>query len=689
MQQYLQQDIQFLPGVGPKRADLLRQELQINTFEDLLTYYPFRYVDRSRFYRISEITSDMPQIQIRGKIVGYAAVGKGRGKRLTADFTDGSGQIQLVWFKGAKWIPENYPVGKELVVFGKPTVYQRKLNVVHPELEDPGKKHVVSSKLQSVYSTTEKLKDRYLTSKAISKLMANLVKGLPARFEETMPAWLLQKLNLVNLDTAMRQIHFPDSSGQYKRAELRLKFEELFYIQLNILQNKTDRNRRFKGNVFETVGDSFNTFYRDHLPFELTGAQKKVMKEIRRDMGSGRQMNRLLQGDVGSGKTLVALMSMLIAIDNGFQACIMAPTEILAQQHFKSVSKFLHGMDIRVELLTGSVKKTVRKPIHEALLDGSLHILIGTHALIEDVVQFKNLGFVVIDEQHRFGVAQRARLWKKADVLPHVLVMTATPIPRTLAMTLYGDLDVSVIDELPPGRKPIITRHSFDSKRLMVFGFLKKQLAAGRQAYIVYPLIKESEFMDYKDLEDGYESICRAFPPPDYQVSVVHGKMKPEEKEISMQHFVAGRTHIMVATTVIEVGVDVPNASVMIIESAERFGLSQLHQLRGRVGRGTEQSHCILMSGYKLSQEGKLRLDTMVRTNDGFEIAEVDLKLRGPGNIEGTQQSGVPFNLKIAHLGRDGQILQLARDTAELIITEDPDHVKKGNPNRIDWGIIS
>ncbi len=700
MQQYLQQDIQFLPGVGPKRADLLRQELQINTFEDLLTYYPFRYVDRSRFYRISEITSDMPQIQIRGKIVGYAAVGKGRGKRLTADFTDGSGQIQLVWFKGAKWIPENYPVGKELVVFGKPTVYQRKLNVVHPELEDPGKKHVVSSKLQSVYSTTEKLKDRYLTSKAISKLMANLVKGLPARFEETMPAWLLQKFNLVNLDTAMRQIHFPDSSGQYKRAELRLKFEELFYIQLNILQNKTDRNRRFKGNVFETVGDSFNTFYRDHLPFELTGAQKKVMKEIRRDMGSGRQMNRLLQGDVGSGKTLVALMSMLIAIDNGFQACIMAPTEILAQQHFKSVSKFLHGMDIRVELLTGSVKKTVRKPIHEALLDGSLHILIGTHALIEDVVQFKNLGFVVIDEQHRFGVAQRARLWKKADVLPHVLVMTATPIPRTLAMTLYGDLDVSVIDELPPGRKPIITRHSFDSKRLMVFGFLKKQLAAGRQAYIVYPLIKESEFMDYKDLEDGYESICRAFPPPDYQVSVVHGKMKPEEKEISMQHFVAGRTHIMVATTVIEVGVDVPNASVMIIESAERFGLSQLHQLRGRVGRGTEQSHCILMSGYKLSQEGKLRLDTMVRTNDGFEIAEVDLKLRGPGNIEGTQQSGVPFNLKIAHLGRDGQILQLARDTAELIITEDPDlkleknfifakHVKKGNPNRIDWGIIS
>ncbi len=700
MQQYLQQDIQFLPGVGPKRADLLRQELNINTVEDLLTYYPYRYVDRSRFYKISEVTSDMPFIQIKGRIKGYATIGKGRGKRLVADFTDDSGRLELVWFRGAKWIPENYPVGKELVVFGRPSVYQRKLNVVHPELEDPEKKHVVSSKLQAVYSTTEKLKDNYLTSKAISKLMANLIKGLPLKFEETLPAWLLQKLNLVNLDTAMRQIHFPDSSKEYKRAELRLKFEELFYIQLNILEGKSERNKRFRGNIFETVGENFNTFYREHLPFELTGAQKKVMKEIRRDMGSGRQMNRLLQGDVGSGKTLVALMSILIAIDNGFQACIMAPTEILAQQHYKSISTFLDGMDVRVELLTGSVKKAERVPIHEGLLDGTLNILIGTHAVIEDVVQFKRLGLVVIDEQHRFGVAQRARLWKKADVLPHVLVMTATPIPRTLAMTLYGDLDVSVIDELPPGRKPVITRHSFDSKRLMVFGFLKKQLALGKQAYIVYPLIKESETMDYKDLEDGLESISRAFPRPQYQVSVVHGKMKPEEKEASMAHFVAGLTHIMVATTVIEVGVDVPNASIMIIESAERFGLSQLHQLRGRVGRGADQSYCILMTGYKLSDEGKKRIETMVRTNDGFEIAEVDLKLRGPGDIEGTQQSGVPFNLKIAHLGRDSQILQLARDTAELIIEEDPDlkleknfifakHIKKGNPNRIDWGKIS
>ena len=700
MQQYLQQDIQFLPGVGPKRADLLRQELNINTIDDLLTYYPYRYVDRSKFYKISEVTSDMPFIQIKGKIHGYASIGKGRGKRLVADFTDGSGRLDLIWFRGAKWIPENYPIGKELVVFGRPSVYQRKLNVVHPELEDPEKKHVVSSKLQAVYSTTEKLKDNYLTSKTISKLIANLIKGLPKKFEETLPAWLLQKLNLINLDTAMRQIHFPDATAQYKKAELRLKFEELFYIQLNILQGKGERNKRFRGNIFETVGESFNTFYKEHLHFELTGAQKKVMKEIRRDMGSGRQMNRLLQGDVGSGKTLVALMSMLIAIDNGFQACIMAPTEILAQQHFKSLSSFLDGMDVRVELLTGSVKKADRIPIHQGLLNGTLNILIGTHAVIEDVVQFKRLGLVVIDEQHRFGVAQRARLWNKADVLPHVLVMTATPIPRTLAMTLYGDLDVSVIDELPPGRKPIITRHSYDSKRLMVFGFLKKQLAIGRQAYIVYPLIKESESMDYKDLEDGLESISRAFPPPDYQVSVVHGKMKPEEKEASMAHFVAGRTHIMVATTVIEVGVDVSNASIMIIESAERFGLSQLHQLRGRVGRGADQSYCILMTGYKLSDEGRKRIETMVRTNDGFEIAEEDLKLRGPGDIEGTQQSGVPFNLKIAHLGRDTQILHLARDTAELIITEDPDlkldknfifakHIKKGNPKKIDWGKIS
>ena len=700
MQQYLQQDIQFLQGVGPRRAELLKEELNVRTFEDLITHFPFRYVDRSKFYRVSEVTTDMPHIQIRGKITGYSAIGKGNRKRLVAEFTDGTGRLELVWFRGIKWIPETYPVGKEVVVFGKPSYYQRRINVVHPEIEDPDKKQSLTSKLQAVYPTTEKLKDNYLTSKAISKLQANLIKNLPERFEETLPAWLLQKLNLVNLDTALRQIHFPDSPAQYKKAELRLKFEELFYIQLNILQNKTLRTRRFRGNVFQKVGEIFNTFYRDCLPFELTGAQKRVMKEIRRDMGSGRQMNRLLQGDVGSGKTLVALMSMLIAIDNGFQACIMAPTEILAQQHFRSITAFLEGMELEVRLLTGSTKKSEREVIHRGLLEGTLPILIGTHALIEESVRFRNLGLVVIDEQHRFGVAQRARLWEKADVLPHVLVMTATPIPRTLAMTLYGDLDVSVIDELPPGRRPVITRHSYDSKRLQVFGFLRKKLAEGRQAYIVYPLIKESETMDYKDLEDGYESISRAFPPPDYQVSVVHGRMKPEEKEISMRHFVAGRTHIMVATTVIEVGVDVPNATVMIIESAERFGLSQLHQLRGRVGRGADQSYCILMTGYKLTDEARKRIDTMVATTDGFEIAEVDLKLRGPGDIEGTQQSGVPFNLKIAHLGRDGQILQLARDTAENIITEDPDlsmeknwlfakHVKKVHPDQIDWGNIS
>ena len=700
MQQYLQQDIQFLQGVGPKRAELLKEELNIHTFEDLITYFPFRYVDRSRFYRVSEVTTDMPYIQIRGKITGYTTIGKGNRKRLVAGFTDGTGHLELVWFRGMKWIPETYPVQKEVVIFGKPTYFNRRINVVHPEIEDPDKKHEVSSRLQAVYSTTEKLKDHYLNTKAISKLQANLIKNLPAAFEETLPAWLLQKLNLVNLDTALRQIHFPDTPAQYKKAELRLKFEELFYIQLNILQSKTLRNKRFRGNIFERVGENFNTFYRDCLPFELTSAQKRVMKEIRRDMGSGRQMNRLLQGDVGSGKTLVALMSMLIAIDNGFQTCIMAPTEILAQQHYRSITAFLGGMDLEVRLLTGSTKKGEREEIHEGLQAGSLPILIGTHALIEESVRFRNLGLVVIDEQHRFGVAQRARLWKKAEVLPHVLVMTATPIPRTLAMTLYGDLDVSVIDELPPGRRPVITRHSYDSKRLQVFGFLKKQLAEGRQAYIVYPLIRESESMDLKDLEDGYESISRAFPPPEYQVGVVHGRMKPEEKDISMKHFLAGRTHIMVATTVIEVGVDVPNATVMIIESAERFGLSQLHQLRGRVGRGADQSYCILMTGYKLSEEAKKRIGTMVETNDGFEIAEVDLKLRGPGDIEGTQQSGVPFNLKIAHLGRDGQILQLARDTAENIIEEDPDltleknwlfarHVKKGSPDRIDWGSIS
>jgi ATP-dependent DNA helicase RecG len=700
MQEFLKQDIQFLPGVGPVRGDILRKEIGIHTFEDLIYYFPYRYVDKSRFYKINEINPDLPYIQIRGTIRNYTTIGGGRKKRLVAAFGDETGTIELIWFKGTKWIPENFPPGKEVVVFGKPSVYNRKINLVHPEIEDPAKVKKVSSSLQAVYSTTEKMKDNYLPSKAISKLQSNLIHNLPSAFSETLPSWLLKKLKLVTLDTALKQIHFPDSVNDQKRAELRLKFEELFYIQLNILQKRTIRKTEFRGNRFPHVGEHLNSFYREKLPFELTGAQKRVMKEIRADLGSGKQMNRLLQGDVGSGKTLVALMSMLIALDNKYQACLMAPTEILAKQHYTSINKFLDGLNINVELLTGSTKNADRQRIHTTLSDNSLHILIGTHALLEDVVQFDNLGLVIIDEQHRFGVAQRAKLWKKSKVLPHILVMTATPIPRTLSMTLYGDLDISVIDELPPGRKPIITKHFFDNQRLRVFGFIREEIRKGRQIYIVYPLIQESEKMDYKDLEDGLESIARAFPPPEYAISVVHGRMKPEEKEIAMNHFIAGRTHIMVATTVIEVGVDVPNATTMVIESAERFGLSQLHQLRGRVGRGADQSYCILMSGYKLSEEGRRRLETMVSTNDGFEIAEVDLKLRGPGNLEGTQQSGVPFNLRIAHLGKDQQILTLARNIAEKILEEDPGlqlekhhifakHIRKGSPNAVNWGDIS
>jgi ATP-dependent DNA helicase RecG len=700
MQNFLKQDIQFLQGVGPARGDLLRKEINIHTYEDLIYYFPYRYIDKSKFYKVNEIHPDLPYIQIRGKIRGYSSIGGGRKKRLVAAFGDETGMVELVWFKGTKWIPENFPPGKEIILFGKPTVYNRKLNLIHPEMEDPAKIKKVQSNLQAVYSTTEKMKNNYLTSKAISKLQANLIQNLPASFNETLPSWLLQKLKLVTLDNALRQIHFPDSVTDYKRAELRLKFEELFYIQLNILQKRTVRKSAFTGNKFTRVGEHLNLFYKEYLPFELTGAQKRVLREIRADLGSGKQMNRLLQGDVGSGKTLVALMSMLIALDNSYQACLMAPTEILAIQHYKSISGFLEGLGVTIELLTGSTKKPDRQRIHATLSDGSLKILIGTHALLEDVVQFNDLGLVVIDEQQRFGVAQRAKLWNKGKMLPHILVMTATPIPRTLSMTLYGDLDISVIDELPPGRKPIITRHFYDNQRLKVFGFMKQEILKGRQIYIVYPLIRESEKMDYKDLEDGLESIARAFPPPEYAISVVHGKMKPEEKEIAMNHFVAGRTHIMVATTVIEVGVDVPNATTMIIESAERFGLSQLHQLRGRVGRGADQSYCILMSGYKLSEDGRKRIETMVATNDGFEIAEVDLKLRGPGDLEGTQQSGVPFNLKIAHLGRDQQILTLARDVAEKILEEDPQlqsekneifarHIRKGSPNLVNWGDIS
>ncbi len=700
MPDFLEQDIQYLPGVGPKRAEILKKELQITTFRDMLYHFPYRYIDRTRIYTISELSPDLQIIQLKGKIIGYEKSGYKGKKRLVAGFTDGTGTIELLWFRGEKWIIDTYKPGVEYIVFGKPTVFNNRLNIVHPDIDDLSKAKDLLTRLQPMYPSTEKLKDNFLSSKSIHRLVNTLLNLSAGRIEETLPAWLLKETSLISLPQALQNIHFPADALTLQKSEVRLKFEELFYLQLNILRIRAGRILSFNGYTFSRVGENFNRFYKENLPFELTGAQKKVLKEIRRDMGTGKQMNRLLQGDVGSGKTLVALMSMLIALDNGYQSALMAPTEILALQHFRTINKFLSGLDISVEILTGSSKKAERDRIHASLEDGSLPFLVGTHALIEDKVKFKDLGLVIIDEQHRFGVAQRAQLWKKSDTLPHVLVMTATPIPRTLAMTLYGDLDVSVIDELPPGRKPIKTIHITDSKRLRMHGFLREQIAEGRQVYIVYPLIQESEKMDYKDLSDGYESIVRAFPPPKYQVSVVHGKMKSEEKEISMKHFKEGRTHIMVATTVIEVGVDIPNASVMVIESTERFGLSQLHQLRGRVGRGADQSYCILMSGYKLSADAKKRIETMVRTNDGFEIAETDLQLRGPGDIEGTQQSGEAFDLKIAHLGKDGQILQYARDIASRIINDDPELGKEANyllkkqlkkiyRNNINWGVIS
>lgn len=697
----LKTEIKFLSGVGPKRAELLNKELGIYSLRDLLYYFPYRYIDRTRFYKINDLHSDLPYVQLKGKILSFQTIGTGRGpKRLSAEFSDGTGVIELLWFKAHKWIPDNYKTGVEYIIFGKPSVFKNRINIIHPEIDEMSREKILTTRLQPMYHTSEKLKNAYISSKVIQKMVYNLLQTQAKELEESLPAWLLKKAGLINLGQALHNIHFPDSPDLLKKAEYRLKFEELFLLQLNILKIKSGRNKKFKGYTFPIVGDYFNSFYANNLPFELTNAQKKVLKEIRRDMGTGIQMNRLLQGDVGSGKTMVALMSMLIAIDNGFQTCLMAPTEILANQHYNSLKNFLKDMDVSIELLTGSSRKKSRDRIHNSLLDGQLKILVGTHALIEDKVQFMNLGLVIIDEQHRFGVAQRAKLWQKSEKLPHVLVMTATPIPRTLAMTVYGDLDVSVIDELPPGRKSIKTLLLNDSKRLRMQGFIRKQIQEGRQIYIVYPLISESEKMDYKDLEDGYFSITRDFPLPEYHVNVVHGKMKPEEKNISMNQFKEGKADILVATTVIEVGVDVPNASVMVIESAERFGLSQLHQLRGRVGRGAEQSYCLLMAGYKLSEEGRKRLDTMVRTNDGFEIAEADLKLRGPGDIEGTQQSGIPFDLKIAHLGKDGQILYYARELATEIITEDPQLKDEKNfaldkqlkllyKKPINWGNIS
>jgi len=673
MQDFLETNITYLTGVGPKRAELFSKELDINTFHDLLYYFPFKYVDRSKFYKIAELDPDLPFVQIKGVIKGYYTEGHGAGKRLVADFADETGTLKLVWFKGAKWIIGSYSPGTEFIIFGKPGVFNGIVNIIHPEIEASEKAaQRLTSPLQAQYNTTEKLKNQFITSKTISKLIGNLLKQIKFRIPETLPTYIVSGYHLMDLHDALNKIHFPANPAEIEKSRYRLKFEELFYIQLNLLRYKTGRSRKYKGFVFSSVGNFFNSFYYNNLSFSLTEAQKKVIKEIRRDLGSGRQMNRLLQGDVGSGKTLVALMSMLIAIDNGYQACLMAPTEILATQHFNTITKMLEGIGIKVSLLTGSSRKSVRKAIDEALQDNSLKILVGTHALIEENVKFSNLGLVIIDEQHRFGVAQRARLWEKSTEPPHILVMTATPIPRTLAMTLYGDLDVSVIDELPPGRIPVKTMHFTDSERNKVFGFIRKQIEEGRQIFIVYPLIKESEKIDYKDLEDGWDTISRVFPAPEYCISIVHGKMTPADKEASMRLFRDGHAHILVATTVIEVGVDIPNASVMIIESAERFGLSQLHQLRGRVGRGAEQSYCILMTTDKLSKEAATRIEVMVSSNDGFEIAETDLQLRGPGDIEGTLQSGIPFDLKIANLSKDGQIIEYVRNIADGILSKDP-----------------
>ena len=722
----LSQDIKYLQGVGPNRALLLANELGIKTVGDLLAYYPYKYVDRSRIYKISEIDGSMPYVQLCGQIFSFETIGEGRNKRLIAHFADGTGSIDLVWFQGIKYVAKNYDCRKSYIVFGKPTVFNGHIQIAHPEIEnapehlkeqarttgnlfETGQLPPLTSNLSPLtshlsptfhpsYNTSEKMKRSGLNSAAMAKLTANMFKLLKEPLAETLPPYIVQQHHLMSYDEAVRNIHYPSSPEALRHAQLRLKFEELFYVQLNILRYVKDRQLRYKGIVFNTIGEHFNGFFYNHLPFQLTEAQKRVIREIRADMKSGRQMNRLLQGDVGSGKTLVALMVALIAIDNGCQACIMAPTEILAEQHLDTLREFLGDLPVRVELLTGTVKGKKRRAVLEGLVTGDIHILVGTHAVIEDNVMFNKLGLVVIDEQHRFGVAQRAKLWMKNNVPPHVLVMTATPIPRTLAMTLYGDLDVSIIDELPPGRKPIRTVHMFDAHRPRIYQLMHRELELGRQIYIVYPLIKETEKMDLKDLEAGFEEISKAFP--NYKVSKVHGKMKSADKDEAMQRFANHETHILVSTTVIEVGVNVPNASVMIIENAERFGLSQLHQLRGRVGRGADQSYCVLVTKFEIGETTRKRIQVMVDTTDGFEIAEQDLKLRGPGDLEGTQQSGMAFDLKIANLARDGQILTIARDTAQSVITSDPEEHNPQNDilwrrlrelrkDHVNWGAIS
>lgn len=692
-------EIKFVPGVGPARAELLKKELQIFNQEDLLYYFPYKYIDRSRFYKISELTSDVSYVQLKGHFSNFELVGSGRAKRIVSMFSDGTGTVEVVWFRGLKYIVDKYTPGVDYVIFGKPSIYNHKLSLAHPDVETVSENSSTKTfRLQPFYNTTEKMKSHFLNSKALQVLILNLISTISERIPETLPEYILSAHNLMPLHEALMQIHIPTDQDKLKRARYRLTFEELFFIQLQVLKYARDRDKKYKGYPFKSIGEHFNTFYYKYLPFQLTEAQKRVIKEIRNDMAKERQMNRLLQGDVGSGKTLVALMSMLMAADNGFQATIMAPTEILANQHYETIKSLIGNMNLRAELLTGSTKAKDRKILHEGLKSGDINFLIGTHALIEDTVKFKNLGLAVIDEQHRFGVAQRSKMWLKNENPPHVLVMTATPIPRTLAMTLYGDLDVSVIDELPPGRKPIKTEHRYDNKKGPVYQFVKDQIKQGRQIYIVYPLIQESEKSDYKNLEEGFVHINEVFP--DIAVGMVHGKLKPAEKDKAMQDFISGKTRILVATTVIEVGVNVPNASVMIIESAERFGLSQLHQLRGRVGRGSDQSYCILSTSYKLSEDGRKRMEILTSTNDGFEIAEADLKLRGPGDLEGTQQSGIPFDLKIANLGRDVQILEFARSVARSILEKDSEltgnensvlrvQLRKLFSKKVNWGSIS
>lgn len=689
----------YLPGVGPKKKTLLSNDIGVNTYGDLLEYYPYKYVDRSRIYTIREMTGEMPYVQAVGRILSWDVFDMTpRKQRYVAHFSDGTGVMDLVWFNGGKYARQTYKVGEEYVVFGKPSVFNGRINIQHPDIESGEGLQLSEMGLQPHYNTTEKMKQSGLNSRGMERLTKTLVEKITEEIPETLPPFIVNRLRLMGRDKALRTIHYPKDARTLEHARMRLKFEELFYVQLNILRYAHNRRMKYRGNIFSRIGDCFNNFYHQYLPFELTGAQKRVLKEIRADVGSGRQMNRLLQGDVGSGKTLVALMAMLMALDNGYQACIMAPTEILAEQHLQTIKDFLKDMPIRVELLTGMVKGKRRQTVLEDLNAGTVNILVGTHAVIEDTVLFARLGMVVVDEQHRFGVAQRAKLWTKSENPPHVLVMTATPIPRTLAMTLYGDLDVSVIDELPPGRKPIHTQHVFDNQLSSLYRSIRNQIVQGRQVYIVFPLIEESEKIDLKNLEEGYEALLQIFP--DMSLSKVHGRMKAKEKEAEMQRFVKGETQILVATTVIEVGVNVPNASVMVIMEAQRFGLSQLHQLRGRVGRGADQSYCILVTGYKMSEETRKRIDIMCDTNDGFRIAEADLKLRGPGDLEGTQQSGMAFDLKIANITRDGQIVQLARDEAQRIIDEDPECNSEKNTmlwrrlselrkTNINWSAIS